>query len=154
MWPLYYSSSYCGDPTNHKIISLLLHYCNFATVMNRNENIWYAGISDMWPLWQCPVNPLKGWEQLLWTPSAYHLILTARPWGKSFCQIKSNWGSMPFGHHLATVMPVGKRARIGTVATGPQNLNPAHSPALAGWASIPSFFPFMATMADHHVCTT
>ena len=28
---------------NHKIISLLLHNCSFATVMNHNVNIWYAG---------------------------------------------------------------------------------------------------------------
>ena len=35
---LKYSSSCCRDP-NHKIISLLLHNCNFATVMNCNVNI-------------------------------------------------------------------------------------------------------------------
>ena len=28
---------------NHKIISLLLHNCNFATVVNHNVNILYAG---------------------------------------------------------------------------------------------------------------
>lgn len=38
---LYYSSSCCGDP-HHRIISLLLHKCNFA-VMNYNVNIWHAG---------------------------------------------------------------------------------------------------------------
>jgi hypothetical protein len=27
---------------NHKIISLLFHNCNFATVRNYNVNIWYA----------------------------------------------------------------------------------------------------------------
>lgn len=38
---LYYSSSCRVDP-NHKTISLLLHYCNFTTVMNHYVNIWYA----------------------------------------------------------------------------------------------------------------
>lgn len=28
---------------NHKVILLLLHNCSFATVMNRNTNIFYAG---------------------------------------------------------------------------------------------------------------
>lgn len=32
------SSSWCADP-NHKVISLLLHNLNFATVMNHNVNI-------------------------------------------------------------------------------------------------------------------
>lgn len=34
--------------TDYKFISLLLHNCNFASVMNHNVNIWYAGylISD------------------------------------------------------------------------------------------------------------
>ena len=36
-----YSSSCCGDPPpNHKIILLILHNCNFATVMNYNANIF------------------------------------------------------------------------------------------------------------------
>jgi hypothetical protein len=39
---LLYCSSCCGDPPNHKIISLLLHNCNFATAMNHNVNIWCA----------------------------------------------------------------------------------------------------------------
>ena len=29
-------------PSNHKIILLLLHVFNFATIMNHNINIWYA----------------------------------------------------------------------------------------------------------------
>lgn len=33
-----YSSSWCGDPPN-KIIPLLLHDCNFATVVNHDVNI-------------------------------------------------------------------------------------------------------------------
>lgn len=35
---LYYSSLCCGDP-NHKTILLLLHNCDFATIMNGNVNI-------------------------------------------------------------------------------------------------------------------
>lgn len=37
---LYYSSSCCDD---HTLIPLLLHNCNFATVMSHNVSIWYAG---------------------------------------------------------------------------------------------------------------
>ena len=37
---------------NPKIISLLLHNCNFATVMNHNVNFWYAG--------NLYVTPMKG----------------------------------------------------------------------------------------------
>jgi hypothetical protein len=39
---LQYSSSFVVTP-NHKMISLLLHNCNFVTVMNHNVNIWYEG---------------------------------------------------------------------------------------------------------------
>jgi hypothetical protein len=35
---LQYSSSFVVTP-NHKMISLLLHNCNFVTVMNHNVNI-------------------------------------------------------------------------------------------------------------------
>jgi hypothetical protein len=41
---LSYSSSGCGDPApNYEIILLLLHNCNFATVMNYNVNIGDTG---------------------------------------------------------------------------------------------------------------
>lgn len=37
---------------NHKIISLLLHNCNLATIMNHNTNIFYAGFLICGP-WKC-----------------------------------------------------------------------------------------------------
>jgi hypothetical protein len=36
---LQYSSSSYGDPCDCKIISWLLHNCNFAAVMNHNVNV-------------------------------------------------------------------------------------------------------------------
>ena len=35
-------SSGCGETPNHNI-SMLLHYCNFATIMNCNVNIQQSG---------------------------------------------------------------------------------------------------------------
>lgn len=51
---LWYSSSCCGDTPHHKIISFLLHNCNFVAVMNHNINmiyriIWY--VTHTHPKW-------------------------------------------------------------------------------------------------------
>jgi hypothetical protein len=43
-----YCLSSCGDPRpHHKNISLLLHNCNFAAVMNRNVKYLVFRISDI-----------------------------------------------------------------------------------------------------------
>jgi hypothetical protein len=49
----YYSSSCCGDPPPPTItlFLLLLHNCNFATVMNHYQ-YQIGRISDLWPLWK------------------------------------------------------------------------------------------------------
>ena len=41
-----FNTSCCADP-NHKIIPLLLHDCNFATLTNRNANILIGRTSDI-----------------------------------------------------------------------------------------------------------
>ena len=41
LWP--FNTVHGVMTPNHKIISLLLHNCNFVTVINHNVNIWYAG---------------------------------------------------------------------------------------------------------------
>ena len=38
-----------------KFFSLLLDNCNICTAIHHNTNIWYAGFSDMQPLWNGPL---------------------------------------------------------------------------------------------------
>jgi len=92
-----YTSSCCGDPPNCKIILLLLHYFNFANVMNSNVNIWYAGylICDSqienhclrgsarhaepgvgWAAWQRASGP--------WMWAQYRSLLHEGSWGLTF----------------------------------------------------------------------
>ena len=41
-WPFNNTVPHVVVTSNHKIILLLLHNCNFATVINHNVNIWYV----------------------------------------------------------------------------------------------------------------
>jgi hypothetical protein len=71
--PLIHSVPHAAVTPNHKIPSLLLHNCNFATVMNLNVNIWYAG---------CLI--CNSCEKVVWPPqwSRAHMLRT---------QAHSNW---------------------------------------------------------------
>jgi hypothetical protein len=52
---------------NYKIILLLFHNCNFATVMNHNVNIWYAGYLMYEPC-ERTVQPPKELQTTEWEP--------------------------------------------------------------------------------------
>ena len=42
LWPLNTVTQIVVSTPHHEIIFLLLHTCNFATVMNHNVKIWYV----------------------------------------------------------------------------------------------------------------
>ena len=73
--PSQYSSSGCGDPAPHdKIISLLLHNCNFAIVRNHNVDIWYV-VYLIFDLCEWVMGPSKGSQPTAWKRLLYSLLL-------------------------------------------------------------------------------
>lgn len=55
LWAFNTISQCCEDP-QPQTISLTLHNCNFASLINCNANIWYVTLVGLWP---------TGWEPLL-----------------------------------------------------------------------------------------
>lgn len=82
---------------NIKLFSLLLHNCRFATVMNRNAKIWYAGYLIRQPLWR---SWPRAWEPLRRQPG--------KQWPEdSASKSVQGWGNHP--DVLAAPSSLGKR---------------------------------------------
>jgi hypothetical protein len=82
---LWYSSSCCGEPhpPNCKVISLLLHNYNFATVMNHDVNNQYVGYLIFDPCERVLWPSQKGLQPTGWEPLSLFLIVA------SFCSCSS-----------------------------------------------------------------
>jgi len=86
-----------------KLFLLLLYNYNFATVMDHNGNVWYAGYFGMWPQWKShltsqkrfqPIGPptqlvvVSSWGDVIWLVWLESIIWVMNP----AVGMGKNWG--------------------------------------------------------------
>ena len=101
-WPLIQSVPHVVVTPTLKLFLLLYHNCSFATVMNLNVNIWYAGYLICDPLWKIIRLPrvvthrLRTIDLDIWL--LYYAVLCASQRGHhiNFKKTRSNFFMWPF----------------------------------------------------------